>query len=134
MNKLYSILALSMSSLVFSQKYACFQNDENPKLQISVKFDKNEKPISVQYLGQTQEISLKFKEVLHGSQLFSSEVYNEIVDGRKNGEYQFEFDYSEETTGVGITYTRKDRKEFSFESLDRMGDKGKGIFRKNKCF
>lgn len=134
MKKLLSIAVLSVSGMLFSQKYACFKNDSNSKLQISVEFDKNERPISVQYLGQSKEIPLKLKEVSHGSQLFSLEVYNEIVDGKRNGEYEFEFDYSEKTTGVLITYKRKDGKEFYFEAMEKMGDKGKGIFRKNKCF
>lgn len=72
----------------------------------------------MQYKGQAQEIPVKFKEILGGRQIYDLKAYNEIVDGKKNGEYRFEFDYSEATTGVEITYTRNDGKEFYFESLD----------------
>ena len=109
MNKIYFILVLSLSSTAFSQKYACFKNDKDPTLQISVKFDKNENPISVKYLGQSQEISLKFKKKTIDNSYripIVLKTYDEIINGKKNGTYEFS---NAGSHGLDVTYTRKDK-------------------------
>ena len=135
MNKIYFILALSLSSMVFSQKFACFKNDKDPTLQISVKFDKNENPISVKYLGQSQEISLKFKKKTIDNSYripIVLKTYDEIINGKKNGTYEFS---NAGSHGLDVTYTKKDKKQFYFEVIAEMGNQQEyDIFRKDKCF
>lgn len=134
MKKLLSIAVLSVSGMLFSQKYACFKNDNDPTLQISVKFDKNENPISVQYLGQSKEIVLKFKKKMVDDSFRTPIViktYDEIIGNKKNGTYEFT---NAGAHGLDVTYTRKDRKQFYFEVIEGMGNQQGDIFRKNKCF
>lgn len=136
MKKPLLFILLLFSTQIFSQKYVCFENDKNNTIRINVKFDNNENPISVKYLGQNKDIQLKFKkkEIEKNGGVpayYVFRIYDEIINGKKNGTYTFS---NIGNHGLDVTYKRKDNKEFYFQIIENMEEQQGEIFRKKSCF
>lgn len=136
MKKILFTICFSSSIFFYSQKYACFQNDNDKTMQINVKFDNQENPISLKYLGRTEDILLKFKKkkVVKNEgrpSYYVFKTYDEIINGKKEGVYIFS---NVGNYGIDITYKTVKNNEYYFQIIDNMMEQEGEIFRKSKCF
>jgi len=123
----------------FSQiKFACFENDKNPELKISVSFDKNERAKFVKYKGQKDSIPLYYSKIIKSENpggipaVYWEKIYLEKVNGKVTGEYSFT---NAGTYQLDVTYTRKkDKKEFYFQIIESTVSAIDGAFREKPCF
>lgn len=113
--------------------YICYNNDKTPSMQISISFDKEGRAIAVKYKGQTESMPLQYlkeKYLEGGAHPTIEEYYQEMYNGKKNGEYKLThsgvWDYAE--------YTRaKDAKKFSFTINHDLSIENDG-YRTTPCF
>ncbi len=133
------LLVTFISYKSFSQNwYACFENDKNTKLKISVYFDKRNKATYVKYKGQKDSASLYFvnREVFKNEgghpRAYWSETYTEKYNGKVTGTYRFS---NVGTFGLDVNFTReKDRKEFYFVIIEGTMDAETNKFPTVPCF
>lgn len=133
------LFSLLNAAKTFGQDmYACFVNDENRKLQLSVYFDKNNKAAFVKYKGQTATIPLVYSKIKTTKNsggipaVYWAETYNEKYNGVITGQYIFT---NAGTRGLDVTYVRKrDGKKFYFSILEGSQDSDNTTFRSRPCF
>lgn len=136
---LWLLATVSTYSLRAQSKYACFQNDARPGLQISIGFNGKGKAISVKYKGQRDSIPLTFisrtKEKGPDGGIpayYWSETYQERFKGKVTGTYIFT---NAGTYQLDVTYTRKkDNKDFYFAIIEGTFTENDVPFRSTPCF
>jgi hypothetical protein len=133
------VLFFGLKHVSYSQDmFACFENDVNKSLRVSVFFDKNNKAKFVKYDGQHETIPLFYSKI-HKSKnegghpsVYWAETYIEKYRGKITGTYVFT---NAGTRGLDVTYTRKrDNKEFYFSIIEGTQDQGNSTFRSTPCF
>ena len=118
---LTSITFFLISSVFSQTKYACFENDKNKNLKISVSFNKNNRATSVKYGGQKDSIRLFYSRIVKVKNdgipaYYWAETYLEKDKGKVAGEYIFT---NAGTYQLDVTYLRKrDNKEFYFSIIE----------------
>ena len=138
----FILLSLFLSfgiTKIFSQnKYACFENDKNKSLKITVIFDKNEKAKFIKYQGQKDSIYIVYSKIIKSKNPggipaeYWEEIYLEKYNGRVTGKYSFT---NAGTYQLDVTYTRKkDKKKFYFQIIDNTIDPINQPFRSTPCF
>jgi len=123
----------------FSQNmFACFENDNNPELKISVYFDKNNKAKYVKYKGQNETMSLYYtkRETMNNDgghpSVYWAEIYVEKYRDKITGTYTFT---NAGTRGLDVTFKRKkDGKEFYFSIIEGSQDSDNSTFNSRPCF
>jgi hypothetical protein len=119
-------------------KFACFENDLNKNLKISVSFDKNKRAKFVKYQGQKDSIPIFYSKIIKSKNpggipaVYWEEIYLEKYKGKVTGEYTFT---NAGTYQLDLTYSRRrDNKEFYFAIIgNTVGNDGQP-FRINSCF
>lgn len=136
----FFIILLTVSFSTYSQdKFACFENDNNNTLQISICFDQNGKAKYVKYNGQNETIPLFFKKTERTEnapgghpRYWISEIYVEKYRGVVTGTYTFT---NAGTHGLDVTFKRKkDNKEFYFSIIEGLQDPNDGTYRSDPCW
>ena len=135
----YFLIFITTSS--FSQiKYACFENDINKKLRISVGFSENEKARFVKYYGQKDSIPIFYSKIIKVANdnsggipaFYWEKIYIEKLNGKVTGKYSF--------TNAGpyqldVYYTRKkDNRKFYFTIIEELKGTLEIPFQTNPCF
>jgi hypothetical protein len=123
----------------FSQKmYACFENDKNKNLQLSVYFDENNKAKYVKYKGYKDVYQLTFLKTERTAnegghpRYFIANTYVEKNKGVVTGTYTFT---NAGTHGLDVTFIRKkDNKEFYFFIIEGSQDSDNAVYRTKPCF
>ena len=122
----------------FSQtKYACFENDKNKKLKISVSFNFKNRALYVKYVGQKDSIRIFYSKIVKSKNdgipaYYWAETYLEKIKGKVTGEYTFT---NAGTYQLDVTYSRKrDSKEFYFSIIEGTEGYDDPPFRITACF
>lgn len=143
MKKTLAILFIILSTSAFPQNnkmYACFQNDENSNLQISICYNtKTDKYTYVKYKGQDETIPIFFSKKINTKNpdgghpaYFWAITYTEKYRGKITGIYTFT---NAGTHGLDVTYKRKrDGKEFYFFLIEGMQDIDNAQYKSTPCF
>lgn len=113
--------------------YICYNNDKTPSMQIAISFNKEGRATAVKYKGQTEAMPLQYLKEAYlegGAHPTIEEYYQEMYNGKKNGEYKLThsgvWDYAE--------YTRaKDSKKFNFTINHDLSIENDG-YRTTPCF
>lgn len=132
------LLSLFTYETSAQNKYACFQNDVNTNLKISVLFDAKEKAHSVQYYGKNDKTILfyskttKTKNTGGHPPAYKAVYYIEKYKGKITGTYIFT---NAGTHGLDVTFIRQsDGKEFYFSLIEGSQSDGDSTFRNTSCF
>jgi len=136
---IYSVLLFLFTIETTAQnKYACFQNDVNPNLKISVLFDSKEKVHSVQYYSKKDKTILYYSKTTKTKNtgghppVYIAVYYIERYKGKVTGTYIFT---NAGTHGSDVTFIRKsDGKEFYFSIIEGSQSNGESTFRNTSCF
>jgi hypothetical protein len=134
----FLLLAFATLKLQAQNMYACFENDANKNLQISVYFGKTNKAMYVLYKGQKRTIKIAFvkreNEDNPGGhpRTYWADTYNERLNGKITGTYTFT---NAGTHNLDVTYKRKkDKKEFYFKIIEGSMDSDNAVYRSTPCF
>jgi hypothetical protein len=127
-----------LTTNTFSQtKYACFENEKNKNLKISISFNKNNRALFVKYYGQKDSIRIFYSEIVKFKNdgipaYYWAETYLEKIKGKVTGEYTFT---NAGTYQLDVTYSRKrDNKEFYFSIIEGTEGDDDRPFHFNPCF
>ena len=127
-----------LTTSTFSQtKYACFENDKNKNLKISVSFNKNNRALYVKYSRQKDSILIFYSKIIKSKNdgipaYYWVETYLEKIKGKIIGEYRFT---NAGTYQLDVTYLRKrDNKEFYFSIIEGTEGDDDRPFRLTPCF
>ena len=128
----------SLTTSVFSQtKYACFENDKNKNLKISVSFNKDNRALYVKYGGQKDSIQIFYSKILKYKNdgipaYYWAKTYLEKNKGKVTGEYTFT---NAGTYQLDVIYLRKkDNKEFYFSIIEGNVGNNDPPYQSKSCF
>ncbi|MFN0083083.1 MAG: hypothetical protein ACKVOM_11260 [Ferruginibacter sp.] len=135
---LFSFFISFLPAASYSQtRYACFENEKNKNLKISVSFNKDNKALFVKYGGQKDSIRIYYSKIVKSKNdgipaYYWAKTYLEKINGMITGEYTFT---NAGTYQLDVTYSRKrDNKDFYFSIIEGTQGNDDPPFRLNPCF
>ncbi len=133
-----TFIILLLTASAFSQtKYACFENDKNKNLKISVSFNKDNRAQYVKYGGQKDSIRIFYSKTAKYKNdgipaYYWAKTYLEKNNGKVTGEYTFT---NAGTYQLDVIYLRKkDNKEFYFSIIEGTEGNDDPPFQFKSCF